>query len=262
MQKKWEIAARKLVNSRIQKIPIEALSSKYSLITEVDGYEVQSLVNHLLSETLGPVVGHKIGCTTPVMQSFLGISQPCAGEIFESKAYHRAASVSRSDFVKLGVECEIVARIGRDIKPQAAQKDNFFVEDYVSEIMVGMEIVDDRYHDYASLGVPTLIADNFFDWGCVLGDGVSHWQTMHLDRIIGRTRVNGRIVGEGSGALIMGSPLNALRWFVEMRAKRSLGIEAGEFVMLGSVVETKWLGSGDEVEVEVDSLGCVTLVVD
>lgn len=262
MKKKWEIAARELVNSRIQKIPIEALSSKYSLVTEVDGYEVQSLVNHLLSDTLGPVLGHKIGCTTPVMQSFLGISQPCAGEIFESTVYHRAARVSRSDFVKLGVECEIVARVGRDITPQTAQNDNFFVEDYVSGIMVGMEIVDDRYRDYASLGIPTLIADNFFDWGCVLGDSVSHWQTIHLDRITGRTRVNGRIAGEGSGALIMGSPLNALRWFVEMRARRGLGIKAGEFVMLGSVVETKWLSSGDEVEVEVDSLGCVTLVVD
>jgi len=46
-----------------------------------------------------------------------------------------------------------------------------------------------------------------------------------------------------------------------MRAQRGLKINQDEFVMLGSVVETKWLQQGDVAEVEVESLGSVKLMV-
>ena len=46
----------------------------------------------------------------------------------------------------------------------------------VASCMAGMEIVDDRYVDYKSLDTPTLIADDFFDAGCVLGSAVSDWR--------------------------------------------------------------------------------------
>jgi len=138
---------------------------------------------------------------------------------------------------------------------------SFDVEECVSSVMVGMEIVDDRYADYVSLGVPTLIADNFFDCGCVLGREVLRWRGFDLSTLTGETRVNGKTVGTGRGSMIMGHPLNALRWFLEMRAQRGLKINQGEFVMLGSVVETKWLQRGDVAEVEVESLGSVKLMV-
>ena len=41
-----------------------------------------------------------------------------------------------------------------------------------------------------------------------------------------------------------------------------LKINQGEFVMLGSVVETKWLEAGDVAEVEIESLGSVSLRVE
>ena len=36
--------------------------------------------------------------------------------------------------------------------------------------MAGIELVDDRYEDYKQLNVATLIADNFFNVGVVLGE--------------------------------------------------------------------------------------------
>jgi 2-keto-4-pentenoate hydratase len=44
--------------------------------------------------------------------------------------------------------------------------------------------------------------------------------------------------------------------------KRGAVINQGEFVMLGSVVETKWLEAGDVAEVEIESLGSVSLRVE
>ena len=61
----------------------------------------------------------------------------------------------------------------------------------------------------------------------------------------------------------MGHPLEALAWLANARAKHGLDpLRAGEFVTLGSIVETKWLNAGDEVRVEIEELGELTLLVD
>jgi 2-oxo-3-hexenedioate decarboxylase/2-keto-4-pentenoate hydratase len=55
----------------------------------------------------------------------------------------------------------------------------------------------------------------------------------------------------------MGHPLEALAWLANLRARFGLGLRAGEFILLGSVVETRWVGRGDEVAVEIEGLGAV-----
>ena len=64
-----------------------------------------------------------------------------------------------------------------------------------------------------------------------------------------------------NGEAVMGHPMNALKWLANNRSKRGLGIKKGEFVLLGSVVETKWLDPGDSAEITVDPLGSVSLFV-
>ena len=136
------------------------------------------------------------------------------------------------------------------------------VANVVGAVMAAIEIVDDRYANYRTLGVPTLIADDFFDSGCVLGDPVGDWRRLDLARLTGTTSVNDVDVGRGTGALVMGHPFEALAWLANSRAKHGLGaLHAGEFVLLGSVVETKWLNAGDRARVEIESLGAVTLDV-
>ena len=51
---------------------------------------------------------------------------------------------------------------------------------HVDAVMAGIEIVDDRYRDFRSLGAPTLIADNFFNAGCVLGEPIRGMQPFDL----------------------------------------------------------------------------------
>jgi 2-oxo-3-hexenedioate decarboxylase/2-keto-4-pentenoate hydratase len=123
-----------------------------------------------------------------------------------------------------------------------------------------MEIVDDRYVDYRTLGVPTLIADDFFNAGCVLGTPVTRWRALDLAAAVGVTRVNGREVGWGAGRAVMGHPLEALAWLATRRARLGLGLRRGEIVLLGSVVETQWVAPGDEARVAVEGLGEVVAV--
>ena len=67
--------------------------------------------------------------------------------------------------------------------------------------------------------------------------------------------INGRVVGSGTGADIMGHPFEPLAWLANSMAERGSFLRAGEFVLLGSLVATKWVEKGDVVEVEVEGLG-------
>jgi 2-oxo-3-hexenedioate decarboxylase/2-keto-4-pentenoate hydratase len=257
-------AATRLLDQRLSLIPITDLPEEIRPQNEADGYALQRVLNGLLTVAgMGGRIGHKIGCTTPVMQKFLGIPNPCAGAIFEKAVLRGSGRVPASGFVKLGVECEIGVELGRDLVPGSTPFTRESVANSIGGVMAAIEIVDDRYADYRTLGVPTLIADDFFDSGCVLGNPVRDWRRLDLSRLSGITRINGVEAGRGTGALVMGHPLEALAWLANTRAKYGLDrLKAGDFVLLGSVVETKWLKAGDEVRVEIDELGELSLDVD
>ena len=131
----------------------------------------------------------------------------------------------------------------------------------VDAVMAGIEIVDDRYRDYRSLGAPTLIADNFFNAGCVLGEPIRDWRRLDLEALGGRMLINGQEVGRGAGGMILGHPFEALAWLANSRASRGLGLQKGAFVFLGSLVETKYPNPGDSVQVEIEGLGALVLEV-
>ena len=256
-------AASRLLDQRLSLTPISNLPPDIRPENEADAYALQRVLNGLLVVAgMGAQVGHKIGCTTPVMQAFLNIPNPCAGVIFSRAVLRGAGSVPGSGFVKLGVECEIAVQLHRDLVPDQGRFTRENVAGAVGSVMAAIEIVDDRYCDYRTLGVPTLIADNFFDSGCVLGKPLENWRQIDLAALAGVTYINGVEVGRGTGGLVMGHPLEALAWLANSRLRHGLDpLKAGEFVLLGSVVETKWLHAGDRVRMEIEKLGDVSLNV-
>ncbi len=124
--------------------------------------------------------------------------------------------------------------------------------------MAAIEIVDDRYVDWRRMDAPTLIADDFFAAGCVLGAPVGRERRPDLAAVTGTTLINGIEVGRGRGADVMGHPFAALAWLANSLAARGLGLRQGEFVLTGSLVETRWVSRGEKVTVEVSGLGSAT----
>jgi 2-oxo-3-hexenedioate decarboxylase/2-keto-4-pentenoate hydratase len=53
----------------------------------------------------------------------------------------------------------------------------------------------------------------------------------------------------------MGHPFRALAWLATALAERGQALRAGEIVLTGSVVETRWLARGDDVVVTLSGLG-------
>jgi len=252
--------AQTIRDHRLGRRPLPGLPPENRPEDEAQAYAVQEALHRLLEPNLGPVCGHKIGCTTAVMQAFLKIPNPCAGGVFATSVHASPARIDHAQYLHVGVECEMVVRLGADLPRSDQPYTRASVAGAVAEIMAGMEIVDDRYVDYRSLDTPTLIADDFFDAGCVLGAPVRDWRALDLTALAGVTSINGVEVGRGRGADVMGHPFEALAWLANSLSRRGRGLKAGEFVFTGSVVETKWVNRGDRVVMEIDRLGRVEAV--
>src|SRR5216684_899794 len=165
-------AAQTIAQARRNRTPLKALPGDLAPEDEAAGYRVQRAVHDLLLPHTGPLIGYKIGCTSAVMQQYLNIPHPCGGGVFAKGVHRNGASLSTKDFVRVGVECEIAVRLARDLAPTEAPFTAEWVAEAIEAYYPAIEIVDDRYVDWQTLGAPTLVADDFFAAACVLGEPV------------------------------------------------------------------------------------------
>ena len=107
-----------------------------------------ALHRRLVEAGYGHLVGTKIGCTTPVMQEFLGMPHPCAGGIFDSTVRFQDGSFDFDSFLHVGVECEIAVKLGTAICASDVPHTRDSVSHAVSALFAAIEIVDDRYVDF------------------------------------------------------------------------------------------------------------------
>jgi len=249
-------AAALIAAARLARTPLARLGGACRPGDEAEGYAVQDLVHaRLVAAGGGRRVGYKIGCTTPVMQAMLEIDHPCAGGVLAGAVHERRATIAGAQLVRPGVECEIALRLGRDLAAADAPHCAETVADAVDACMAAIEIVEDRYRDHRALGVPTLLADDFFGFGCVLGRPVTAWRPFDLATLRATTHIDGQVVGEGVAGDVMGHPFEALAWLANRWAERGRGLERGALVLTGSIVAVAWLDGAAEIRATVEGLG-------
>ncbi len=221
-----------------------------------EAYEIQQVLNSRLNELgLGPISGHKIGCTSKVMQDYLKIDEPCSGGIYANTIFHEKGERGHYAYIRPGVECEIAIGLGATLGVAGAPYDVESVASAVESVMAAIEIVDDRFADYTKLALPIMLADDFFNSGCVLGVPVKDWRRRDIAKLRCEMFINGASIGFGFGGDVMGHPLNVLAWLANSLIARGRELRAGEIVLTGSSVQTYWCEPGDEARVEIETLG-------
>jgi len=244
-----------VVENRIKGGKLEALG-----LDEAAGYVVQSDANVMLELSFGDVVGHKIGATAAGMRRLLNVPGPIAGDVFAATVHTGSATLRLADYVRPGIETEIAVRLARDVTPDEAPWTAERIAEVVAAVMPAIEIVDDRYVDFATAGAGTIIADNAFNAACVLGPETTDWQNLALDRLEARTVIDGETVATGLSDELLGHPLNALVWLADSFASRGRTLRAGRFVSLGTITPVQWITRPCAVEIEVEGLGGVGVV--
>jgi 2-keto-4-pentenoate hydratase len=250
-------AAKAIASARRGLVSLQPLDPAIAPRDEAEGYRIQDAVHAVLAAEAGPLVGYKIGCTSAVMQRYLGIPHPCGGGVFSKGVHASGVSLRHGDCVRVGVECEIAVRLARDLTSKGGTFTADSVAGAIDAYHPAIEIVDDRYADWRTIGAPTLVADDFFAAGCVLGAAVPRAAAPNLPDVAGIALINGVEVGRGSGADVLGHPHAALAWLANHLAAQRKMLRAGQIVLTGSLVQTVWLKAGDRVAMQLSGLGNV-----
>lgn len=242
--------ARRIVQEHRARAPFRPLEGAERAGGEAFAYAVQDrYVETLLGEGgEGPVAGYKIGLTTPRMQQMCGIGEPVTGVILAARVRASGTTLDRADFVRLGIECEIAVRIATTPDPAAIGTRSFDpVRDHVDRIAAAFEIIEDRDADYQTLDAFSLVADNSWNAGIVLGTPVASDSVGSLRGREGVLSVDGVATAHGSSNDVLGDPGNALAWLVRHLDARGKCLNPGDWVMTGSIVPTQFVKAGRHV---------------
>jgi 2-keto-4-pentenoate hydratase len=229
--------------------------------TVADAYAAQEALRVLWTPLYGPVAGLKIATTTKVMQALMGIDHPCGGMIYRDRVHATGAVLKLADYMHLVLEAELAVRVSRTLDKGAVPYTADSVRGGAAAVMPAFELIEDRNAHYKSCKAYTLIADNAWNAGIVLGAPVPVPPGSDLNGLRGRLTING--AGSGAGAApeskegITDGPLAALAWVANLAADRGRPLEAGQVVITGSVIATFAVTSGDHIRFEIDGLGAV-----
>lgn len=231
--------------------------------TVTEAYLVQDEFVALKSRACGPAIGHKIALTTPAMRAMVGLSDSVGGVLHAKQVVRAPATVTAGDYGRLIVEFEVAIQLATDLPLGSSPHTRESVAQGVAAVMPAFELADDRDADYSGLAAHALalVADNAWNEGAVLGLPILNWKDIDLADIRGVATINGEKVGEGYGRDAMGHPFEALAWVANNLAKRGKYLRAGDFVITGSLVTSKFPKPGDVVGFELGALGSIELRV-
>jgi 2-keto-4-pentenoate hydratase len=223
-------------------------------LSEGTAYEVQDhLVARLCADLRSDVVGYKIGLTSPAMQKMCGVAAPVYGRILGRRVHSGDVRVDPTSHGHLGVEFELAVRMGRDVTapPQTWSA----MGEFVDGIAPSFELIDDRHANYDHLDGASLVADNAWNAGIVLGP----WQSAPPDLQSRRGRVfcDGVQIDEGRVGDALEHPFASVHWLAGELVRRGHILRAGMVVMTGSIVRTRFPSLGQLWQYEVDGLGSV-----
>jgi 2-keto-4-pentenoate hydratase len=248
--------ASKLFEQHAAKIRFQP-APPLSATTLQAAYDVQHEYVTLLARDAGPIVGYKIGLTSPRMQALCGIAEPISGCVLATRVHRSGVTLRRNAYGRLGLEFEIAVRMGNDVP--AAEHTAHSVRRHVDAVCAGVEIVDDRNADYAKLDVRGLVADNSWNEGMVLSHWVNPWPD--LPAVKGTVSVGGQVIDHGFGRDVLGDPLVVVAWLASHLAARGERLRAGQIVMTGSLVPTRFPTEDTTYHYELEGIGSVSVGV-
>ena len=210
----------------------------------------------------GVPIGYKVGLTNPAMWAMAGVNQPIAGVVLGGRALSSPAVLSNAQFVRLGIESEMAVRIARRLPTGAARKDKAAIAQCIDRIYAAFEIVEDRDADYAQLDAASIVAENSWNAGIVLGEGIPISGAEALEGLTGALYVDGEHVQSGSSNDVLGHPCNVVGWLADHLDQAGEALAPGQIVMTGAIVPTKFPRPGQTFRFEIDGLPPVELQID
>ena len=256
----WLAAARDLRAQHLSRQRFSPLSAGGQPLSLLDGYAVQAHhVVELGRELASDLAGYKIGLTSGAMQQMCGIAHPVYGCVFKSRVAHGTGTASLGAHGRLGIEFEIAARLGQDLHLRPGGDALAQASAAVDAFAVALELVDDRHADYAQIDAASLIADNAWNAGVVLGAWTP--PLAELAQSVGELFLDGQPLDKGLVEAGQAHPLASVAWLAQALASEGQYLRRGMLVMTGSIVRTRFPEAAGRWRFTLEGLGSVELVV-
>ena len=251
---RFNAMARWMWDARARRLPYRNLPGELRPASIAEAYAAQEAYYRLAEAAYGAVGGAKIATTTKVMQQLMGIDHPCGGAIFARTVHASPATLRSADFINLRIESEIALKLGADLPASGPPWTRERVAPAVAAAMPAFELIEDRHADYAKVEALSLIVENCWNGGIVIG-APKTVPVANLVGIPGRLAIGGKVVGEGRAE----DPCATLAWLANHVAERGRGLKTGMVVITGSLIATVSIASGQRAVFTVDGLGEIAM---
>jgi 2-keto-4-pentenoate hydratase len=251
-----EQLAEKLLKEHEDQAPFTSLVREAGTSDVEAAYDIQeAYVQGLLMREEATPAGYKIALTSLRMQEMCGVGHPLAGVVLDTRIHASGMSASLAEHVHLGVEFEIGVRMGRDVGADNLPQNIAEMSEQVAAICPALELVEDRNADYRNLDAFSLVADNAWSAGAVLGPFVTEWPD--LASVPGVVEQDGVQIDSGHGQEVLGHPFEPLLWLARHLAQRGQVLRAGQIVLTGSLVRTRFPSPGQHYRFSLAGIGSV-----
>lgn len=196
-----------------------------------ESYAVQDAI---IARIGNPVLGWKAAFTNDAAMEKMKTDEPAVGPLFEKWVYRSGEDLPTPENCLRRVECEYAFRLARGLPARDAAYSRDEVADAVGSLHPAIEIVHSRVAEAFDLGARVLVADHCVNFAFVYGEGVSDWRGLDLINQAVTLTVDGETSAQGSGADVMGDPLQSLIWLVNKLSGRGRDLAAGALITTGS----------------------------
>ncbi|GHV93977.1 2-keto-4-pentenoate hydratase [Spirochaetia bacterium] len=245
--------AAQLFDAERNRKAIPPLTEQDSSISLDDAYHIQ-LENVKRVLAMGHVIsGKKIGLTSPGIQKQLGVNEPDYGHLFAAMDC-KDGKINTSALLQPKIEGEIAFVLKADLAGgKVTREDVLKNTDYV---VAAFEIVDSRVADW-KIKLPDTVADNASSGRYVLGAKKLKLSEVDLPTVTMKLFKNGELVGEGTGAAVLGDPCLSVAWLANRLWDYGVTLKAGEIILSGAFSAAPAAAKGDSFTAEFSSLGKV-----
>jgi 2-keto-4-pentenoate hydratase len=238
---------------------IEGLPSALVPADRAEAYRVQALIETYSSH---PLFGWKIAATSTAGQQHIGVDGPLAGRILAERVLPDGGVCLLGNNLMRVAELEFAFRMGQNLPPRAELYSPDEVLAAVATLHPAIEIPDSRFRHFETAGLAQLVADNACAHLFVLGPAATvEWRAIDLPAHRVPAFLNGRHVGDGVGANVLGDPRIALTWMANELSRHGSTLRKGQVVTTGTCIKPLTIAPGDHVEGDFGVLGRVSLSI-
>ncbi|MGH7821774.1 MAG: fumarylacetoacetate hydrolase family protein, partial [Candidatus Binatia bacterium] len=186
------------------------------------------------------------------VQEWLKFDQPDFGHLTSEMELREGDVVPTGRMLQPRAEGEIAFVLKRDLRgPGVGGGDVLAATDCVKACF---EIVDSRIRDWR-IKIQDTIADNGSSGMLVVSErGVPPADADLLGCAMVLEK-NGEVVGTGTGAASMGSPVHAVVWLANKLGELGITLRAGEIILSGSLGPLVPAAAGDEMRLNIEGIG-------